>query len=117
MKDKIYKIVFFLTLGVVEYLATTTAHIPIVEHIWDKANHFSAFFVLYILLSLAYPNFKTLAKIVILLAFGIQIEIVQGFIAGRSSSLLDIVADSVGILLGFLGDRYGVTKFIRGVFS
>jgi VanZ family protein len=107
--DKIYKIAFFSALAVIEFLATTTQHIAVVEHIWDKANHFSAFFVLYILLSLAY-EFKTLTKVLLLLAFGMQIEIVQSFIDGRYFSLLDVVADSVGIFLGVVGQKYGISR-------
>jgi len=95
-----FRIYFFITLVVIEFLATTTIHIEVVESLWDKANHFSAFFVLYILLSYAYIKLSTIQKSLLLLAFGMQIEIVQSFIDGRFFSLLDVVADSVGILIG-----------------
>ena len=84
----------------IEFLATTTMHIEVVESIWDKANHFIAFFVLYILLSFAFKNLRTLIKSIILVALGLQIEIVQSFIDGRYFSLMDVVADSTGILIG-----------------
>lgn len=106
----IYKIAFFLCLAVIEFLATTTIHIEVVESVWDKANHFIAFFVLYNLLSLAYRNFSTPLKIILLLTFGMQIEIVQSFIDGRYFSMLDVVADSIGIVLGIIGYKYGVSK-------
>jgi len=112
-----YKVYFFITLGVIEFLATTTIHIEVMESIWDKANHFTAFFVLYILLNFAYRNLKILPKIVLLIAFGLQIEIVQSFIDGRYFSLLDVLADSIGIAIG-VGVIYLLkgTKFIK-VFS
>jgi len=45
---KLFQISFFICLISIEYLATTTISISIVENTWDKANHFFAFFVLYI---------------------------------------------------------------------
>ena len=97
-----FRAYLFVTLIVIEFLATTTIHIEVMESIWDKANHFSAFFVLYILLSYAYKRLNQITKIGLLLAFGLQIEIVQSFIEGRYFSLLDVFADSVGILIGFI---------------
>jgi VanZ family protein len=110
MKNSLYKLSLFITLGVIEFLATTTIEIKVVESSWDKANHFTAFFVLYILLSLAYQNFDSGKKFLLLLAFGMQIEIVQLFIEGRSFSLYDVVADCVGIVLGIVFYKYGVSK-------
>jgi VanZ family protein len=43
-----------------------------------------------------------LKKIGILLLIGFQIEITQYFIPGRFFSLMDIVADSIGIAIGIL---------------
>ena len=110
MKNSIYKLAFYITLGVIEFLATTTIHIEIVESLWDKANHFSAFFVLYILLCLAYTKLDIKQKFFILLAFGMQIEIVQSFIDGRYFSILDIVADTIGIILGIIVHEYFLQK-------
>ena len=95
-----FKMYFFACLLVIEFLATTTIHIEAMESVWDKANHFTAFFVLYILLTFAYRSLTIPIKSLILLAFGLQIEIVQSFIDGRFFSLLDVFADSVGIAIG-----------------
>ena len=100
--EKSFKLYFLVCLLSIEFLATTTIHIEIVESIWDKANHFTAFFVLYVLLSFAYKNLNILVKSLLLVAFGLQIEIVQSFIDGRFFSLLDVVADSIGILIGIV---------------
>jgi len=99
-KELSFRLYFFITLGVIEFLATTTIHIEVIESIWDKANHFSAFFVLYILLSFAFKELSIRNKFFLLLAFGVQIEIVQSFIDGRYFSLLDVLADTIGIVLG-----------------
>ena len=45
------------------------------------------------------------AKVAILLAYGIQIEIAQSFVPSRYFSLLDIVADGIGIVFGILAAR------------
>ncbi|SFV75847.1 hypothetical protein MNB_SM-3-316 [hydrothermal vent metagenome] len=101
-QGKFFQFAFFFTLLVIEYLATTTLQIKPLEHSWDKANHFIAFFTLYILLSLAFKQLTTKIKIILLLLYGIQIEIVQSFIPNREFSLLDVVADSIGIIIGIL---------------
>ncbi len=111
----ISKVTFFIALFTIEFLATTTKDIPIVGSIWDKANHFIAFFTLYILLSMGFKSLTIRAKSVLLLSFGMQIEIVQSFIDGRYFSLLDVVADSIGIILGIifykiLGSKYAIFK-------
>lgn len=73
-----------------------------IEGFWDKQNHFIAFFVLFILLSFAYQTLTTVKKIGLLIIVGFQIEITQYFIPDRFFSLLDIVADSIGILIGIV---------------
>ena len=100
MKIKLYKIAFYINFFVIEYLALTPQHIEVLEGLWDKQNHFAAFFVLYILVSFAYENLSTFTKIGILVFIGFQIEVTQYFIPGRFFSLMDIVADSVGIAMG-----------------
>lgn len=102
MKAILLKISFFMTFGMIEYLALTPQHIEVLDGLWDKQNHFTAFFVLFILLSFAYAHFSTLKKIALLLLVGFQIEAIQYFIPGRSSSFMDIVADSIGIIIGVI---------------
>ncbi len=102
MKATLFKTSFFITFGVIEYLALTPQHIEVLDGLWDKQNHFIAFFVLFVLLSFMYSHFSTLKKTLLLLLVGFQIEATQYFIPGRSSSLMDIVADSVGIIIGII---------------
>ncbi len=70
------KVVVFICLVSIEYIATTSVHISVVEGMWYKSNHFTAFFTLYILLSLSYNSLEALKKFLYLLVFAIQIEIV-----------------------------------------
>jgi len=102
MHTTVFKIMFFICLISIEYLATTTLQIKVVEGMWDKSNHFFAFLVLYILLSLGFVKMNIKMKISLLLVFALQIEVVQYFIEGRFFSILDIVADAIGIVLGII---------------
>lgn len=100
MKPYLFKTAFYTAFIAIEYLALTSRHIEIVESFWDKQNHFVAFFTLYVLLSMAYKHLSIRAKSALLFLVGCQIEITQYFIPERSFSLMDIVADSVGIMIG-----------------
>lgn len=113
MKIIFFKIAFFITFGVIEYLALTPQHIEMVEGFWDKQNHFIAFFVLTFLLSLAYSRLTTIKKFGLLVLMGFQIEIIQYFIPGRFFSLLDIVADSIGIVIGLVVWKMIETQWIK----
>ena len=95
-----FRVYLLICLIAIEFLATTTIYIEAVESVWDKANHFTAFFVLYILLTFAFEKLSILTKVALLIGFGLQIEIVQSFIDGRYFSLLDVFADSIGIAIG-----------------
>jgi vanZ family protein len=64
---------------------------------WDKFQHASAFFVLMITCAF---KLKILAKSALLLAIGVEIELVQLNLSYRDASLLDLCADGIGILGG-----------------
>ncbi|OHD84214.1 MAG: teicoplanin resistance protein VanZ [Sulfuricurvum sp. RIFCSPLOWO2_02_43_6] len=100
MKINLFKTAFYSSFLGIEYLAITPQHIKIVESFWDKQNHFIAFCTLYVLLSLAYKHLSTRLKVVLLVLVGFQIEITQYFIPNRFFSLMDIVADCIGIVIG-----------------
>ncbi len=66
----------------------------------DKLIHFSCFLYLTIISWLGRIIYKELWLYVIVLAYGILIEIVQIYIPYRSFEFLDIFADFLGILAG-----------------
>ncbi|MFH0710377.1 MAG: VanZ family protein [Pseudomonadota bacterium] len=116
MKTIFFKSALFGNFSVIEYLALTPQHIEAMDGMWDKQNHFVAFFVLFILISFAYNHFSEVKKIALLLLVGFQIEVTQYFIPGRFFSTLDIVADSIGILIGVVlwrgmrSSRWGIKR-------
>jgi len=100
--SRAYQIIFLLAVIVTEYLSLTTREIEAVSHSWDKLNHALAFMVLFVLFTLAFRNVRQKVKIILLLFYALQIEMVQYFIPGREFSLLDIIADIIGILFGLI---------------
>ena len=100
MRASLFKTALIINFFIIEYLALTPQHIEILDGLWDKQNHFIAFLTLFVLLSFAYINLSTLTKVGLLLFVGFQIEATQYFVPGRFFSLLDIVADSIGIAIG-----------------
>ena len=80
--------------------------------VWDKANHFVAFFVLSVLLWCCYIKPKPVKQVILpLVGYGFFIEIVQSILPSRYFSLLDVFADSVGIAIG-LGVVFLVKTFV-----
>lgn len=68
-------------------------------NIWDKAEHAGTFFALMALAWLSYRYKYSAQRLALLLiAYGIVIECIQFFIPSRSFSVLDIVANTVGVI-------------------
>jgi VanZ family protein len=65
---------------------------------WDKAKHFIVFYGLTFLAMIALPRSRFWKIGIVLLGFGIGIEILQGLpIVGRDADVFDVVADFCGI--------------------
>ena len=95
-------------------IATTLMLLPASKlptvNIWDKAEHAMTFSVLMLLVWVAYQHRYTNVKLALwLVSYGIAIECIQYLIPSRSFSVLDMVADSLGIAVIFLLVRYKKT--------
>jgi VanZ family protein len=67
---------------------------------WDKANHLLAFAVMTALAALGWPARRSAFSLWLpLLGYGLLIEVVQYCLPTRELSLLDWVADGLGILV------------------
>lgn len=64
----------------------------------DKVNHLLAFMSLAFLFDYSFP-LKTKQLVIILLGFGLLIELIQSTIPHRQADIGDLLADSVGIFL------------------
>ncbi len=101
LTKKEYKILFYITALTVFILAIVpNDHIDIYIDNADKIKHIIAFFTLSYLLNRASSTIShRLRNMIALLLFGIFIEFVQSYLIYRSSSIYDIYADLIGILL------------------
>lgn len=71
---------------------------------WDKANHALAFLVLTGLTGRGWPELSRTALVLIMLAAGVGIELVQGVPwIGRDADVGDVVADAIGVAGGLTG--------------
>lgn len=71
---------------------------------WDKSNHVLAFAVMAVLANRAYPH-RTIAVLLGLLAFGALIEVLQSFTPDHVADGQDLLADGVGLLVGWALSR------------
>ncbi len=78
---------------------------------WDKAQHAIGFGTLAVLAVLAYPDVSKLRIGLLLVAWGVLIEVLQHLGGYRFGDWQDAVADGVGVVLGLVLAR-GVLKFV-----
>ena len=65
---------------------------------WDKAKHFIVFYGLTFLAMMALPKSRFWKIALVLLGFGIAIEILQSLpVIGRDADIFDVVADTLGV--------------------
>jgi VanZ family protein len=81
--------------------------------LWDKAMHFSAYFVLALLVSIALAGRRAMLWALLgLIAMGGALEIMQGLI-GRDCSLYDELANTLGVVAGALAAQAAVAILVR----
>lgn len=95
---RLWRLVFILTITVVFILAVLPAQEVHIGFSYDKLNHIAAFFVLGVLTRFAWPGKGAALALLLLLGFGILIEVVQ-YYEGRDASFLDVMADIIGLAL------------------
>jgi VanZ family protein len=95
---------FFVCLAVVLVAALMPPQAIVPATGWDKANHAMAFAVLAMLGCSAFPERKGLVLLG-LLAYGGLIELLQSLTGYRYAETLDVVADGVGLLVGWTFTR------------
>jgi VanZ family protein len=102
-KQALFRIsLVFVFLGItILSLLPPKSGVELGEH--DKINHFIAYSVLSLNFGIVVANFrKHLIGVPLLIAYGLLMEFMQGFVPGREPSLLDALANSGGVILGFV---------------
>ena len=97
-----FKIILVISVPIITILSIHEVNLESSTNFLDKALHFLCFTYLTLITWLSRILAKDLHVYVIVLAYGILIEIVQRFLPYRSFEYLDIFADSVGIIAGLI---------------
>ena len=95
-----FRIILAISISVVTIFSIQEVSIESSFNFLDKALHFLCFIYLTLITWLSRILNKDLHVYVIVLAYGILIEIIQIYIPYRSFEILDIFADFLGILVG-----------------
>lgn len=94
-----FRAVFIATVVLICYLAFGHVEETPIADINDKLEHTAAFLTLAFLLDFAWPHRAWGSdKLLLLLAYGLFIEVVQYFLPYREFSLWDLAADSLGLI-------------------
>jgi VanZ family protein len=96
------RLVFYSAIVVGCYLAFSPGGNGLHSYFNDKLMHAVGFFVMTVLAHLAHPQTWRKWPVFGLIAFGLAIELVQGYLPYRSFSMWDWTADIFGILLYLL---------------
>ena len=97
-----YRICLGISVAIILFFATAKLENSGVVQVWDKLQHFVAFIVLATLLDYSFPKHSFNArKFLVLVGFGLLIEIIQQPLEHRYFSLLDVFADAVGAVFYF----------------
>ena len=101
----LWRVCFWLCFGLTAYLSLMPQEfLPSGINIWDKLSHSIAFAALALSAALGWPEKGFVRSVLIpLLLFGVLVEVIQYFVPGREFSLLDMLADAVGIFIVWIG--------------
>lgn len=91
---------FLLLLIVFVYLGLTPSPENSVPMFNDKLMHSSGYFIAGISISFAFPRWSFLQRAAFLIIYSCAIEVGQHFMPPRTFDVLDICANSTGVLLG-----------------
>lgn len=99
MSSSTFRIAFWLCALVVLVLALLPPGTPMPTTGWDKSNHMLAFATLALLAQRAWPG-RGWPIVICLVGYGVMIEWLQSLTPYRDADAIDVVADSIGVLLG-----------------
>jgi len=94
------RVALAVALGLFTWLATAQMASPETLEVNDKLAHAAAFYCLAILVDFGFPKEGFSArKVVLLLCYGLLLELIQRLLPYREFSFLDWLADGVGVML------------------
>lgn len=95
----LFRVLLVAALLAISFLTTTRLTIPVAGDMDDKSAHAIAFFMLALLVDFSFPAWTFRTKVLVLIAYGLSIEITQAYLPYRRCSLFDLGADAGGLAL------------------
>ena len=92
---------FFAVLAVILYSGLKPEPVPQLFDQQDKLHHLLGFAALMFTMRLAFPRWRLLWAVVTSLSAALLIELAQGLHAHRMASVGDMLANTLGVLLGW----------------
>ncbi len=106
---------FLAVLAVVLYTGLRPEPVPQVFDQQDKLHHLLGFAALMFTMRLAFPQWHLARTIVLSLAAATMIELAQGLLPNRQASLGDMLANTLGVLLGWASSTLMYRLYLRRI--
>ncbi|MFK7912523.1 MAG: VanZ family protein [Pseudomonadales bacterium] len=113
MSERLLALAFWLALAFASYSAFAPPSLVAAPSVSDIVLHALAFFVLTLLLQMAYLRRRAGLAAGLMLAYGAAIELIQMGLPERSAELKDLLVDLGGIGLGLLAYRLVGARLLR----
>jgi len=84
------------------WLSLTPSPPQVDVQLGDKLGHFAAYGLLMLWFSLLYLGRTRMAYAICFIAMGIGLEFLQGWLGYRTYDVLDMAANTIGVLLGWV---------------
>ncbi len=104
---------YVLYVLMITYFSLTPIEHKVSESIWDKASHFIAYLILFIIAKKVHTKFNYLTCGIICCIYSFSIECIQYFIPDRAFEGLDMIASSLGIFLGVIIYKLFIEKYFE----
>ncbi len=105
---------FYVLYGlIITYFSLTPIEHKVSESIWDKASHFIAYLILFIIAKKVLTKFNYLTCAIICCIYSFSIECIQYFIPNRHFEGIDMLANVLGICLGVIIYKLFIEKYFE----
>ena len=98
----LWRTLFCVSIAAITWLGFTSEPYPIPSAASDKVNHLLAFMELAMLTRLGWPRLGLMPPLLVLTGFGLALELGQSITPWRDFAWSDLLADVIGIVLGYV---------------
>lgn len=106
---------FIVVLAVILFSGLRPEPVPQVIDHQDKLHHMLGFAALMFSMRLAFPRWNALWAFTLSVAAGVLVEAGQSMLPNRQASLGDIVANTLGVLLGWASSALVYRWYLRRI--